>query len=119
MITVDATSPTPPFEQIRAQLATQIADGTLVPGTRLPTVRRLAEDLGVAVNTVARSYRELDAAGLIETRGRAGSIVTAGGDTARQRLRDGAQRYAALAREIGSTPTEALRYIAAALDPTD
>ncbi len=117
MIVVDATSPTPPFEQIRAQFAGQIAGGELVAGTRLPTVRRLAEDLGVAVNTVARSYRELEAAGLIETRGRAGSVVTAGGDTARERLRDEAQRYAALAREIGSTPAEALRYITAALGP--
>ena len=93
MIVVDSRSPTPPFEQIRAQLAAQIADGTLVAGTKLPTVRRLAEDLAVAVNTVARSYRELEAAGLIETRGRTGSVVTAAAGTARARLRNEARRY--------------------------
>jgi len=94
MITVDNSSPVPPFEQVRAQLATQIADGLLVPGTRLPTVRQLADDLGLAVNTVARSYRELEAAGMVETRGRGGTVVTAGGRPAlrRSRPRHRAQR---------------------------
>ena len=66
MIAIDGTSPVPPYEQIRSQLATQIGDGTLPAGTRLPTVRRLAGDLGLAVNTVARAYKELETAGLID-----------------------------------------------------
>jgi DNA-binding transcriptional regulator YhcF (GntR family) len=119
VITVDAASPVPPFEQVRAQLANQIADGILVAGTRLPTVRKLADDLGLAVNTVARSYRELEAAGLVETRGRGGTVVTAGGDQARERLLDAAQRYAALAREIGLDAEEALRLVGTALNPTN
>jgi DNA-binding transcriptional regulator YhcF (GntR family) len=115
VITVDVASPVPPFEQVRAQLAAQIADGVLVPGTRLPTVRRLADDLGLAVNTVARSYRELEAAGMVETRGRGGTVVTTGGDKARERLLAAAQRYAAVARDIGISADEALRLVAAAL----
>jgi DNA-binding transcriptional regulator YhcF (GntR family) len=71
MIVIDAASPVPPFEQLRAQLARQIQDRTLAVGTRLPTIRHLATDLGLAVNTVGRAYRELEEAGLIETRGRA------------------------------------------------
>jgi DNA-binding transcriptional regulator YhcF (GntR family) len=117
MIAIDSTSPTPPFEQVRAQLAAQIADGVLVSGTRLPTVRRLADDLGLAVNTVARSYRELEAAGLVETRGRGGTVVTAGGDQAREQLLGAAQRYAALARAIGFSAEEALRVVGAAFNP--
>jgi DNA-binding transcriptional regulator YhcF (GntR family) len=117
MITVDNSSPVPPFEQVRAQLATQIADGLLVPGTRLPTVRQLADDLGLAVNTVARSYRELEAAGMVETRGRGGTVVTAGGDQARERLLAAAQRYAALAHDIGLSADEALRLVRTALNP--
>jgi DNA-binding transcriptional regulator YhcF (GntR family) len=117
LITVDAASPVPPFEQVRSQIAVQIADGVLVPGTRLPTVRQLASDLGLAVNTVARSYRELEAAGLVETRGRGGTVVTAGGDPARERLLGAAQRYAALSREIGLSADEALRYVSSALTP--
>lgn len=118
MITVDAASFVPPYEQVRAQYAARIADGALVAGTRLPTVRRLAEDLGLAVNTVARAYRELEAAGLVETRGRAGTTVTARGDQGRSRLQAAAQEYAALARETGIGTDEARRILHAALGPT-
>ena len=81
---IDPGAAVPPFEQVRAQFAAQIADGTLVVGTRLPTVRKLADDLGLAVNTVARAYRELESAGLVETRGRAGTVVSAAGDRTQQ-----------------------------------
>jgi DNA-binding transcriptional regulator YhcF (GntR family) len=116
VITVDATSAVPPFEQVRAQLAEQILERELVPGTKLPTVRQLASDLGLAVNTVARSYRELEAAGLVETRGRGGTVVTAGGDRARERVLAAAQRYAALAHDLGLGADEALRVVGAALN---
>jgi DNA-binding transcriptional regulator YhcF (GntR family) len=111
MITVDTTSPTPPFEQVRAQLAAQITDHVLVVGTRLPTVRHLADDLGLAVNTVARAYRELESAGLVETRGRGGTVVTAAGDTARTRLQQAAQTT----RDLGIKPDEAIDLVRAAL----
>lgn len=117
-LTIDTGSPVPPFEQVRAQLAGQIADGELVAGTRLPTVRRLASNLGLAVNTVARAYRELEAAGLVETHGRAGTTVTTGGDQARGRLVEAAQRYAAFSREMGLSADEALRVVDAALNAT-
>lgn len=68
-------SATPPYEQIRSQVSSLIALGTLAPGTRLPTVRSLAADLGIAVGTVARAYRELEQSGLIETRRRNGTVV--------------------------------------------
>ena len=115
-ISLDPVSPVPPFEQVRAQLAARITAGELVAGTRLPTVRRLADDLGLAVNTVARAYRELEAAGLVETRGRRGTVVTSAGDRARERLRVAAQRYAALAHDLAADPEEAVRLVAAALD---
>jgi DNA-binding transcriptional regulator YhcF (GntR family) len=117
VITLDAASAIPPFEQVRAQLAARIADGSLTAGTRLPPVRRMADDLGLAANTVARAYRDLEAAGLVETRGRGGTIVTAGGDRARERLQAAAQRYAALAHDLGISPQEALRVVRTAVDP--
>ena len=49
MIVIDPASPTPPFEQLRAQYVAAIASGELPPGSRLPTVRRLAGDLGLAL----------------------------------------------------------------------
>ena len=55
-ITVDLRSAIPPYEQIRSQISSLIALGALDPGTRLPTVRSLAADLGIATGTVARAY---------------------------------------------------------------
>jgi GntR family transcriptional regulator len=78
MLRVDPASAVPPYEQVRRQLAEQIESGALADGSRLPPVRRLAEELGLAVNTVARTYRELEAAGLVVTRGRNGTVVAAG-----------------------------------------
>lgn len=116
-IRLDPTSPVPPFEQVRAQLAAQISNRSLVAGTRLLPVRRLADDLGLAVNTVARAYRELEAAGLVETRGRGGTVVTSAGDATRARLQAAAHDYAALATDLGVEAGEAVRLIRAALGP--
>ncbi|ADD41075.1 GntR family transcriptional regulator [Stackebrandtia nassauensis] len=116
ILAVDNTSPVPPYEQVRSELARQINDHVLPVGTRLPTVRKLADDLGLAPNTVARSYRELEEAGLIETRGRAGSFVSAAGDVSRQRVNAAAEQYAEAVRRLGIDRAEALDIVAAALD---
>lgn len=76
-VRVDTTSQVPPYEQIRAQLAALIRTGRLAEGERLPTVRQLAADLGLAPGTVARAYRELEATELIRTRRGAGTRVAA------------------------------------------
>ncbi|MEV4896612.1 GntR family transcriptional regulator [Nonomuraea sp. NPDC055795] len=115
MIVIDATSPVPPFEQLRVQLARQIQDRTLAVGARLPTIRHLAADLGLAVNTVGRAYRELEEAGLIETRGRAGSFVSSAGEEGRERARRAAADYAAVIASVGLDAGEAIRIVQAAL----
>ncbi|BDZ49246.1 GntR family transcriptional regulator [Frondihabitans sucicola] len=115
MITLDPRSATPPFEQLRVQIAEQVRRGSLAAGERLPTVRRLAEDLGIAPNTVARAYRELEADGLVETRGRNGTLVRAQGDAAAQQAQDAARAYAERVAKLGVTPAEALRYVTGAL----
>jgi DNA-binding transcriptional regulator YhcF (GntR family) len=74
-VTIDTDSATAPFEQVRTQIAAAIATGRLGPGARLPTVRGLAADLGLAANTVARAYRELEADAVIATHGRNGTFV--------------------------------------------
>ena len=98
-------------------MAARISAGELPAGTRLPPVRQLANDLGLAANTVARAYRDLEAAGLVETRGRGGTIVTAAGDRAREQLLVAARSYAALARDLGIEIGEALSLVRTALDP--
>jgi DNA-binding transcriptional regulator YhcF (GntR family) len=76
-IRVDPVGVTPPYEQVRSQIEVLIRAGELARGTRLPTVRQLSLDLGLAVNTVARAYKELEADRLVETRGRNGTFVLA------------------------------------------
>ncbi|MFF0150313.1 GntR family transcriptional regulator [Micromonospora sp. NPDC005203] len=118
LISVDADSSVPPYEQVRGQLAELIGDGRLPVGCRLPTVRQLAADLGLAANTVARAYRELEAAGLLETRGRNGTFVAPGRDDAVDRLHRVAVEYAAEARRLGVPPDRAVALVRAAVDAT-
>ncbi|WP_405427427.1 GntR family transcriptional regulator [Micromonospora sp. NBC_00617] len=118
LITVDPDSPVPPYEQVRVQLAELIGDGRLPVGSRLPTVRQLAADLRLAANTVARAYRELEGAGLLETRGRNGTFVAPGRDDAVDRLHRAAVEYAAEARRLGVPPERAVALVRAAVDAT-
>jgi DNA-binding transcriptional regulator YhcF (GntR family) len=116
IVSVDATAKVPPYEQVRSELARQINDGTLPVGTKLPTVRRLAADLGIAPNTIARAYRELEEAGLIETRGRAGSFVGSAGNESRRRAQLAAAEYARTARQLGLGRDESVAIVTAAID---
>jgi DNA-binding transcriptional regulator YhcF (GntR family) len=109
MITVDPGSPVAPYEQVREQIRAQVAAGELTPGTKLPPVRRLAGDLGLAPNTVARAYRELEALGVIETRGRAGSVVS--GPGVEQAARLAAHEYAERLRALGVSRDEGLELV--------
>jgi len=85
-IEIDPGSAVPPFEQLREALISRIASGGLAPGSRLPSVRSLARELGLAANTVARSYKELEASGFVQTQGRNGTIVAPSlGDAERHR----------------------------------
>ncbi len=98
-IAVDPSSDVAPYEQVREQIRAQVDSGELTPGSKLPTVRGLAGELGLAANTVARAYRELEALGIIETRGRAGSVVAGSGVEPAARL--AAHDYVARMRELG------------------
>ncbi|MBO0982394.1 GntR family transcriptional regulator [Rathayibacter sp. SD072] len=104
-----------PFEQIRDGIAERIAAGELLVGSRLPPVRALAEALGTAPGTVARAYKELEAAGVVETRGRAGTVVAGGIEGAEHEAQLAAVAFAARIRALGVAPDEALRTVRTAL----
>jgi DNA-binding transcriptional regulator YhcF (GntR family) len=118
LIDVDPDSPVAPYEQVRASVTALVRTGRLAPHTRLPAVRRLAVDLGLAANTVARAYRELEAAGVVETRGRLGTFVvdpasSSGGG--RDEAREAAREYAARMRALGVPAERAVDLARAAL----
>lgn len=115
MLTVDPRSPVPPFEQIRLQILGLISLGELKAETRMPTVRKLAADLAVAPNTVARAYRELELNGLIETRGRHGTFVSAHDDPIPHQAQKAAEEYAHQIRSLGLRNRDAIAYLNAAL----
>ncbi len=112
-IEIDPGAAVPPFAQLREVLISRIAEGSLAPGTKLPPVRTLAAELGLAANTVARSYKELEAAGFVQTQGRGGTIVAPNLDDA-ERHRKALQltrEYVAAMAAIGVSSGEAKEYL--------
>ena len=108
---LDPASEQPPFDQLRSQVARRAASGDLPPGTRLPTVRALAGELGLAVNTVARAYRELEADGVVVTEGRRGTFVAATAAAGSAGALQAAADYVAAARRLGLGREEAHRLV--------
>lgn len=107
---VDPRSPVPPYEQLREQVTTLVLGGVLVVGARLPSIRQLANDLGLAGGTVARAYRELEGDGVVSTHGRHGTVVA--GPPRRPapppELLSAARTYAAKASHAGASVDEAV-----------
>ena len=114
MLSVDPGLPAPPFEQLKGQIAAARASGDFPAGHRLPPVRHLAAELGLAPNTVARAYRELEAEGVIETRGRAGSFVTGTGEGRDRALDAAARAYLERAHSLGFDAAAALAAVSRA-----
>lgn len=116
ILDIDATGAVPPYEQIRAQVTELAASGQLPEGTRLPTIRQLARDLGLAPGTVARAYRELEAAGVVISRVRHGTTVARQAKPTAREVREGivaaARSYALAVRALGVPREDAI----AALD---
>lgn len=75
-ITLDPKSGVPFYKQIILQIEMAIADGRLVCGDQLPTVRGLAVDLQVNPNTVARAYTELEIRGIVNTQHGTGTFIS-------------------------------------------
>lgn len=124
IIEVDPSSPVPPYEQLRSQIATMIESGVLPGRHRLPSVRQLAGDLGLANGTVARAYRELEGTGLVTTAGRHGTVVAADATVATaartSRLRDAADAFVRLAQQLGAADQETYAaLVSAGLQPTN
>jgi GntR family transcriptional regulator len=110
ILEVDPDAALPPYEQLRQQVTALVLGGALAPGDRLPAIRQLAKDLGLAGGTVARAYRELEADGVVSTHGRHGTVVA--GPPRRPapppELLDAARIYADRASRAGATVDDAL-----------
>jgi GntR family transcriptional regulator len=114
-IGIDRDLEEPVYRQVADQLRRLIASGALGPGTALPSVRQLAGDLGVNLNTIARAYRLLESEGFLIIRDRAGVMVAAPAegieDAARARLTDDLRTTLARLRQAGMTTEELLAVV--------
>ncbi|MGG7507269.1 GntR family transcriptional regulator [Plantibacter sp. YIM 135249] len=113
--TIDQTGTVAVFEQLRTQVIEAVRDGSLAAGAKLPTVRGLADELGIAPNTVAKAYRALETDEVIETRGRAGTFISAHGDATERHAQQAAVAFADRIRQLGVSPADALALVEAAL----
>lgn len=104
-----------PYEQLRLKIADLAVRGVLPVGAKLPTVRALAAATGLAVNTVAKAFRELEIAGVVETLGRKGTIIAAAGDAIRDQVARAAKVFADVVHQQGMPAEEALGFARAAL----
>lgn len=114
-IEVDLSSSVPPYEQIRSQVVAHVSAEHLKVGDRLPTIRALATDLGVAAGTVARAYRELEQAGVVTTRRRSGTVVADGAVAADVLTRQAARVFVETVRSADLTDDEILDLVRGAL----
>ncbi len=123
IIRLDPDSAVPPYAQVREQIGTMIRSGVLVEGARLPAIRHLANDLGVAVNTVGRAYRELELDGLVAPQGRHGTVVRSPAamraPERRAVVASAATAFAIEARHRGMSLDEALEAVRRAFSQTE
>ena len=117
IVHVDQRSAVPVFQQLRSQIDRLITSGQLRPGTKLPTIRQLATDLGLARGTVNKVYDTLANDGLVRTDGRHGTIVLAGPNrsTTARDLDAAADAMAVVTRQLGLDAARAHRALDEAL----
>lgn len=111
-----------PAEQIADQLRGIIMAGHLAGGERLPSVRQLAGDLGIAPGTVARVYKSLESEGLITTRIGSGARVREGVTTTPRIVIASVREMVSVSHREGVSIDEILRVVRALWgreDPTD
>ncbi|WP_431877913.1 GntR family transcriptional regulator [Amycolatopsis sacchari] len=118
-VVVDVRSGLAPWRQVQDQIVRLITHGALTPGTRLPPIRQLAGDLGLASGTIARVYRELEAAGWVRTARARGTVVADTAPRADQAalLRAAAAEFAAAAKDLGVDGETAVAAVREAYGP--
>jgi DNA-binding transcriptional regulator YhcF (GntR family) len=114
-----AAEAAPVYVLIQRAVRMLVARGELVAGQRLPTVRALAQQLEVAIKTVARAYAALASDGVIVSRGGAGSVIGAPARgtqrTTDERLQRVARQVAAYGLALGHAPPEIMHAVRAVL----
>lgn len=107
MIVTITPAGAPPAEQVYSQIRGLITTGRLAGGERLPSVRQLAGDLGLAPGTVAKAFRQLESDGLVVTRIGSGTTVSPAAASVSPQVASAARGFVDAARRAGLTPADA------------
>jgi GntR family transcriptional regulator len=112
-VVVDPALDEPVYVQIARQIREAVASGAVRPEALLPSVRVLASDLGVNLNTVARAYRVLEEDGFVEIQDRSGVRVVPpgahGSPERRARLEGELRTVLVRMRQAGFSPRQLRR----------
>lgn len=111
MITLSGSAA--PADQIYDQIHGLVATGRMAADERLPSVRQLAKDLGVAPGTVAKAYRGLETEGLLVTRTGSGTRVSPTAAATTRPVLDAARHLADTSIRAGTSIDEAARILRA------
>lgn len=111
MITLSGSAP--PTEQVRDQIRGLIAAGRLAADERLPSVRQLAKDLGVAPGTVAKAYKALESEGYLTARTGGGTRVSRSATTTPRPVLEAARRLADTSARVGTDLDDTIRILRA------
>ncbi|MGD8538049.1 MAG: GntR family transcriptional regulator [Candidatus Aminicenantes bacterium] len=104
-IVIAPQNPDPMYKQVTDQIKDAIASGTLIPETKLPSIREMAKELKISMITIKRAYADLENEGYILTRSGLGSFVV---DINREKLRD--EKLAEIRTELTKILNAAARY---------
>lgn len=120
-LSIDPAGSLPPYRQLLDQIIGQIDNGELSAGTKLPSVRGLATELGIAPNTVAKTYRHLESTGYVDTHGRNGTTVATllAGPQRHSSALELSRQYLAAMAGLGLDPATVLDYVRMAQEDSD
>lgn len=113
---LDPKSGVPFYRQIIDQIKFGIASGKLKVGEQLPTVRALAVELKVNLNTVSKAYKELEIRNILETQQGTGTFigsapVTIQPDEKKQKLKSICDEFVGITAAYGFTPNDIIEYL--------
>lgn len=100
MISLNYRDPRPIYEQIVDSVRRLVISGAMAPDDKLPSVRDLASQLAINPNTIARSYRELEAEGWIYSISGRGSYIAQRSEVEDSRRQDLLKQFDATGREL-------------------
>ena len=120
MLKIDTGSAVPVYEQLKRQIKLGIVSGEYPPDSRMPSIRKLASQLTINPNTIAKVYRQLESQGFLNSKSGSGFFVKLEqehiGETRKKLLAEMAEEFISKSIELGFTPEELINTLSIKLE---